>query len=99
MAEAGGPLTLPGLTCLPGLADSRPVSLLGARYAIAYWERAVDQATDKLLDSPIADLGVARYRLFSVHDRLQAARNRLDRIVAEGQGLRWLWVAGENADG
>ncbi len=90
----------PALTLLRGAADPATVTLAIARAAVDRWELTLDQAIGAMLDAATTpELTEARRRVEVTHVRLDAARNRRDRLVAELQGLRWLWPAGENADG
>jgi len=93
-------VSCPALTVLRGSAEPAVVTLAIARNAVGFWERTLDKAIEDLLDAATTpDLTEARRRVEVTHDRLAAARNRRDRLIAEAHGRRWLALARESADG
>ena len=91
----------PALRLIEGAGAAYPISLLIARRSVAFWQGAVDRASDDLVACGLNDHAtryLARARFYHACDQLQAALNRRDRLVAESQNLAWLWVAGRNED-
>jgi hypothetical protein len=90
----------PALALLRGDADRSEVTLGQAHTAIDYWERTwIDAAGDLGVATTDAEIQAARRRADVASYRLDRALDRRDRLVCELQGLRWLWLAGSNADG
>lgn len=85
----------PALALLRGDGDAYPVTLGQARTAIDFWERAwIEAAGDLGVATTDPEREEARRRTDVASYRLDRALDRRDRLVAELQGLRWLWVAG-----
>ncbi len=86
------------LALVPGDASPVVVTLAMACRQVAFWERVWCEANADLVthaDGP--ERGAARARFDAADARLDAARNRRDRLIAESVGERWLWLAA--ADG
>jgi len=94
------PASRPALACVRGDAVSSTVTLGMAINAVRFWEGVFDKAAgDLAIASSTPERVEARRRFDAANARLEQVLNRRDRLVCEAQGLRWLWPAGEDADG
>jgi hypothetical protein len=88
------------LRAIRGSAESSTVTLGMALSALRFWEGVFEKAAgDLAVASDTPERIEARRRFDAANVRLEQVLNRRDRLVCETQGLRWLWVAGSNADG